>query len=640
MKRTKLAYLALFTAVAGVPMFASPVLAQLRVDTSGRALDANNQIGSGGYNAAPQGDKNAQFQDAIASGNVTAGFGFRGRTRDGVDLGSGLADPFAFRGLLPGQGIDQFIANSTGTPTHSDPNGASRGNNVPQVYYGAANHSSAPAGFQELPNGQGYVPAQPTLRSPSDTRLGYLDFGFSPVLPKPNELLLPGPVDPTADGTTGPTQEIAASPLYGVMPWQISPALSQSVQQLAPPGQSILSPSSPLQQGAGLQSFQTPQQARLMQLREDLDKSTGTEFEPVNSSANSSPNPSANPPSAGISPSAYGQPLPSGDNGPASISANNLAPQSGDMSTGQSSRQYLTGIPLPPPGKQSAQYAKLQQSIQNYNASNPKTDEQANREFQAILRLRAQAAIDAEQGSKVLGSPVPDTTPNIPGIPNPEQPTDKTPPPKGIIPLQKPDKNQQPDFSSLPDLSHLAPAQGGDQAVAAPPTVPINSFATGVASSGLADLITNGENLVQDGKYDRAVAAYNDAIAVAPNNPLLLLARASAELGGGYYAQANSDLHNAVSQDPAVLIGQYDLQKHLGEKRLDSLMADLKQASEDSPDDSTHAFLYSYVLYNSHHVGKAAEWLNTADQRSKGQDPAIAQMKKYWNFNEQPTTQP
>jgi len=644
MKHAKLGYLALFTAVAGVPLLAHPAFGQLRVDT-GHALDASNQVGSGGYNAPGSKNNPEQFQNSIATDNVTAGFGFRGRVRDGVDLGTGFTDPFAFRGLLPGQGVDQFVANSVGVPTVSDPTASSHGNNMPREFYGQANHPYAPPGFQQLPNGPGYIPAQPTFRSPADTRLGYYDYSYSPTLPKPNELLLPGPVDPSAEGSAPSAQEVAASPLYGVMPWQISPALQQSVQQLAPPGQSLLTASSPLQQGAQSQNFlQTPQQARIVQMRQELDQAAGLEVpsptSPGSPTSTANAGTGANPPySTSISPVPLGQTAQSTDLNPASVATGSLGSQAGDMGTGQSSRQLLINMPLPAPGKQSAQFAKLQEAIQKYNTSHPKSDEEANREFKRILRMRAQAAIDAEQGSDVLGGPKTGAEPNLPGMPNPEQPTDKNPPPAPAF-SQNPSKIAQPGFSSFPDLSHMTPAPGEEQPVVAPPSVPIESFATGVTSSGLANLIVSGERLVQEGKYDRAIAAYSDAVAVAPNNPLLRMARASAELGGGYYAQANADLHDAIAQDPAVLIGRYDLLKHLGAPRLDALLADLKEVSQESPDDSTHPFLYSYVLYNSHHVGKAAEWLSAADQRARGQDPVIAQMKKYWNFTEEPATQP
>jgi hypothetical protein len=95
-----------------------------------------------------------------------------------------------------------------------------------------------------------------------------------------------------------------------------------------------------------------------------------------------------------------------------------------------------------------------------------------------------------------------------------------------------------------------------------------------------------------------------------------------------------------------VLIGQYDLSRHLGSDRVNALITDLKTIAQGSHDDTTHAFLLAFVYYNSHHVGQAADWLAITDDRAQGQDAAVNQMKRYWNFNEDeqpgraPTTQP
>src|ERR1022692_950662 len=129
MKYSKRAYLALITAIGAMPFLGGPVSAQVRVDTSGRALDANPQVGSGGYNQQAQESQGqrswADYQNALTTGNVGGGYGFRGTTVNGVNVGAGYADPFAFRGLLAGQGVDQFIANSTGVPTMSNPTASS-----------------------------------------------------------------------------------------------------------------------------------------------------------------------------------------------------------------------------------------------------------------------------------------------------------------------------------------------------------------------------------------------------------------------------------------------------------------------------------------------------------------------------------
>jgi hypothetical protein len=641
MKCGKRTYVALLAAVAASTLAALPVMAQVRVDTSGHALDANNQIGAGGYNAAQTNQSlGSQYQNALVTNNVTNGAGFRGRSFNGVNLGVGYQDPFAFRGLLAGQGVDQFISESTGVPSMADPSASSgRISGPPQTYYGTSNNNQ-PMGFQQLPNNQGYIPAQPMTQAPYDTRLGVVDFNTGPILPKPNELLLSGPVDPTANTSPTNTSAVfAASPLYGVRQWQFNGnQIQPNPDQQGGQGSTLFGNQSPLQQGSGItQYLQTPNQTRLMQIRQELNNpnqqsqqtsqgTPGAKFlQPLQpgSQANGS----------------SGQPLQSLSGNSSQMGSTNMSPQAGDFSTGQSSRQYLNNIPVPPPSQQSSQVALLEQMMQKYDASHPKTDEQANADFQQILRLHQLAATNAERGANVLGGPAtnePGADASHPGMPNPDNAAG---PDNGVVIHEDNTKLVKPGFSTLPNLDGMAPPSS-----AAP--VPIDSFASGIKAKGLADMIASGETLVEQQQYDRAIASYNDAIQVAPNNPLILTARANAELGGGYYAQAYTDLHSAVAQDPSVLIGRYDLQKHLGADHLKDLSDDLKQIALDTPKEPTHAFLYAYVLYNSHHIGMAAKWLDIADKRAGGKDPVITDMKKYWNFNfespagRQPSTQP
>ncbi|MGD0541923.1 MAG: tetratricopeptide repeat protein [Tepidisphaeraceae bacterium] len=653
MKRGKRTYVALLAMVVGSTLAAvSPVMGQQRIDTSGHAMDANTQIGSGGYNA-PQTNQTVgtQYQNALVTNNVTNGAGFRGREFNGINMGVGYNDPFAFRGLLAGQGVDQFIAESTGVPTMANPTASSNSlASPPQVIFGASNNSPPP-GFQQLPNGLGFVPAQPMTQSPADTRLGAVDFTETPMLPKPNELLVPGPVDPTAPvNPSSGSQLFAASPLYGVRQWQFNAGQIQPAQdqQLGQQSSSLFGGQSPLQQGSGVTQFnQTPSQTRLLQLRRELNNSSNQGSQQVSQGGANGATLLAPLRPGMASNSNAGPALEPLTVETAQLKSMNIAPEAGDVSTSQSTRQVLSDIPLPPPSQQSSEVALLQQMMQKYQASHPKTDEQANADFQRILRLRQIAATNAERGSNVLGSPrtnEPGANETAPGIPNPEMG------PGGANVAPAPPEHEEngnlikPGFTTLPNLNGIS--QGSNAPPPAAPPVPIDSFATGVKAKGLADMIASGESLAQQQQYDRAIATYNDAIQVAPNNPLILTARANAELGGGYYAQASADLHSAITLDPAVLIGRYDLQKHLGSQRLKALSDDLKQAAQDSPKDSTHAFLYAYVLYNSHHVGMAAQWLSTADQRSGGKDPVIVDMKKYWNFNEEspaaplPSTQP
>jgi tetratricopeptide (TPR) repeat protein len=630
MKHCRRSYVAVLAAVAGIYFFTGPVVGQIRLDTNGHATDANPQIGSGGYNQAPNGTQAnwAQYQNALLNNNA-GGFGPAGRGYTAFNLGAAYINPFGFRGLMAGQGLDQFVSLSSGIPTTNNP---SASNGMPsgsqQIFNGLANHSVAPPG---LPN-PSYVAGQPVTQAPEDLRLGAIEFsGQSQVLPKPNEMILPGPVDPTANPNTPAQQQLYASTIYGVLAF--SPQ-QPALQDQNNPQSAIFGPS-PLQQG-GISPALAPNpiQAQMKELRQELDAQSKNGI----GMPNASNDVGASLPKS-IQPGNLSQQLPSLAPETSLSKSANVAPAAGDVDTGQSSRQYLPNDEnLPPPIRQSALYAKLRQNMDDYNSANSMTDEQANRKFQEIVRLRNLASTNAERGSNVLSGPGAAATANpgeLPGgIPNPEESAGPGRSPNAGPGSGSEQKNRlaKPGFTTMP--SNMGAAPGLSLPPVAAPPVPIDSFASGIHAKGLADLIANAELNVEQHHYDKAIAQYNEAIDVAPNNPLILMARATAELGGGYYAQANADIHLAVAQDPAVLLGQYDLQKHLGADRLKSVLADLKQMAKESDDDTLHAFLLAFAYYNSQHVAQAVDWLAITDKRAKGQDLAILQMKKYWNFNE------
>jgi tetratricopeptide (TPR) repeat protein len=171
--------------------------------------------------------------------------------------------------------------------------------------------------------------------------------------------------------------------------------------------------------------------------------------------------------------------------------------------------------------------------------------------------------------------------------------------------------------------------------------VQIGSISTGVRAKGLADMLSHGEDLIRSQQYDAAITVFDSAARAVPNNPMILIGRAEAELGGSYYRQAAVDLRTAFRQDQAVLMGQYDLAKTLGDKRLQYIQGELKQISDDSPEDETPAFLMAFITYNTHHEDQAADWLGTAIKRGGGNDATLSLLKRYWNLKASgPATQP
>ena len=622
MKHCNRSYLAVLAAVAGMPFFAAALPGQVRVDTSGHASDANPQIGSGGYNQALGNvpPTPTQTQNALINNSI-GGFGYRSRTYNGVSNGAGYTNPFGFRGLLAGQGVDQFISTSTGMPTMANPNASSDQ---------AANPSTPPPSFFGLAN-------QPLPQSSEDARLGVLQFsgqGQTQILPKPNELLLPGPVDPTANPPTTAQLELSASSLYGVL--VVPPNGQQSGPDQLYTQQSGVFATTPLQQGTGISPVlaPTPTQVRLNQLRQELLAQGKIGIGTQNVSGNLTSGSALNPLRPGGQNSNLDQPLPAMAPKTSQLNSPDLTAAPGDVNTSQSNREYLPNEALPPPTQQSTQYAKLRQSLEDYNSEQPMTDEEANRKFQAILRLRTQAKVNAEGGAERIDRPRRRRAGQSRPTPCRNPRSRRIHQPRAAARCPRLGTEYSSEQTGIHDHAEQpGAAQGmGLPPISAPP-VPIDSFATGIQAKGLAGLIANAELNVEQHHYDKAIAQYNEAFDVAPNNPLILMARAP-PAGGGYYAQANTDIHVAVDHDPAVLMGQYDLQKHLGPDRLKSLLADLKQLAKASNDDTLHAFLLTFAYYNSQHVGQAVDWLNITDQRGNGQDPAIVQMKKYWNFNE------
>jgi tetratricopeptide (TPR) repeat protein len=589
--------LAAFSVVGGLALASPGALAQMRSGSDGHALDASNQVGSGGINPTSSANiTSLSYQNNVATENVTKGAGFRGRDVNGVDLGTGYTDPFAFRGLLAGEGVDQFIANSTGVPTMSNPTASSSTFSAPpQPFFGGANTVAPPPGFAQLPNAPGYVPAQSVAPNPNDLRIGTIDFDQSPPLPKPGEYIMPGPVDPNAP--TAPTY-LTYSPLYGTRAWDVNQ------------NSDLFSGQTPLQQNATQSLTQTPeQQNRLLQLRQELNQTSGGQ---QNGSQNSalSIQPTMNAGTTVNNSQVQSQILQS-----AQIMPTNLSDQSAIGWSSQGSRQILpSSLPLPPPGQQSAQYAELLRRYQQIQSQRPKTDQEANQQFQQLMKIRQQA-------SEAANSPMPEFSPAERHASREAVATTRA--------------------SSLMAPPAFPPAPGG-----AP--MQINSFAEGMNAKGLAALISSGESLVRHQQYDKAIGEFDQALDVAPNNPLILIGRADAELGGGYYRQASADLHDAFAADPAVLLSQYDLTKHLGPERAKALTTDLKSIADTSSADATHAFLLAYVLYNTHHEEEAAQWIDVADQRSGGEDGVLTLMKKFWNFNSSaptvirpaPSTQP
>jgi tetratricopeptide (TPR) repeat protein len=561
------------TAATAVFLIAPLSFAQQRVGDEGRALDASNRVGSGGYNSGPI-TGNVLTGNNIVTGNVTGGREFRG--------GVPYTDPREFRGNVGGQDFDRFIAGSSGAPTpYAAPTNFLQ---QPQPFYGQRlANQQAPQGFAEQGATGIYVPKPTTSNTPFDNRIE-----TRLEAPKPSDLLMAGPVDPE---TNLPTM-LSASPLLGVRQWKSTD----------PEDRDFLRSFSPIRQDSALDRLRMDP-LLIKQYRDELstevDEKTGEKIEDKR---------------PGLLNNAVQQPFETPQNDPQRQRINGLVndkPLPGEVrAEGTSFRRVLL-----PPVAQSTQYAELERRLRRYYEDRLVTDEDKNREY--LKQLRARDAAD-KNNTAVAGR-------------NP-----------GALAL--------PDYARIgQDLANQQPGPGGAQQPAPgvgaanvkPQPIKITSLAAGVKAEGLAKLLKNGEDLMKEGKFGPALDQYQAAAQLAPNNGLVLLGQANAELAIGFYRKAEQHIRMALRGDPVLLMAQLDLKGMLGEEKLNAVVRDLKEIAFKQEQDAGVAVLLAYIAYNTGNEQSAAMYLDLAQKRSNARDDFPKILRQHWNIPQTtPATQP
>jgi hypothetical protein len=145
--------------------------------------------------------------------------------------------------------------------------------------------------------------------------------------------------------------------------------------------------------------------------------------------------------------------------------------------------------------------------------------------------------------------------------------------------------------------------------------------------------LLGAEEQLKKGNYRSAIEKYTSAEQVAPNNPLIRLGRAHALLADTKYASAEAALRQAVLADPALLMGQYDLDAFIGRERLGFLVKDLQQIASTEAASPRPPLLQAYIAYNTPGLeGAAAQHLDAAAERAGKRDPLIEAMRKNWTL--------
>jgi tetratricopeptide (TPR) repeat protein len=164
------------------------------------------------------------------------------------------------------------------------------------------------------------------------------------------------------------------------------------------------------------------------------------------------------------------------------------------------------------------------------------------------------------------------------------------------------------------------------------PGVEIKSFAAGINEPALASVMQRAEKLLAEGRYASAIIEIDNAELLAPRDPMLKLARSIAQLGGGYYRQAEISMREALDLDQALLVARYDLVGMIGERRLETIRTDLGRIAGESPADPGPLLMLAFVAHQTEPGTRDVELLRRA-QRLAPADPLLPAILRVWEVS-------
>ena len=599
-------------AVATVVASSVTASAQFPVRQEGDALDANPRLGSGGRND-PVGNGQyggyGTYNNNVVTGNVTGGRQFR----DSV----GYTDPRAFRDGTGGAEFDAFNRSASGVTTGGRLiNYADAGSS--QSYFGDNTVANPPDGFVRTPGTGGYTPARNTgftadLNTAADFR-ATADFNSSrgaiageqrddsPL----SRLFNGGALDASArvggdnDVQTGSEQQVAAnrqrlldSPEALFLGNRLTAGTAD--RSLADASGRSLSPYTRL-----------GRDERLSLLTGDRLRALGGE----------------------LLRDGEGQPVESGDFDSLINPANQQASDaSADSNVGGAGLEQIERglrpqdrvLRLADPSEQSAQYAQLQRRLDRFksdplgenmrrtNVGNVGQDNASGTQLPGLDFGLDEAVPADNSGAPVGGGAAPQGGGAAPMTPQPQGDGETT----------------------TPEAAGIRPAD---------PPVLVGSFAAGVTSPTLKDVLNDAEQMLTEGQYVGAVARYEAASRLVPNQPLVILGRGTAELAAGYYRRATNTLREALSDHPELAMARVGVADLIGERRVGELSEDLRQLAEANPDSDVPVFLLAYLSYGSEDYARAGRLLEEAGRRSG--DPFYANVRQLWLPDAAPPAQP
>ena len=616
---------------------ATPATAQYRRDSDGRALDANTRVGSGGQN---DGGASSPYSNSvgrngpmvtgnqIVTGNVTAGRQFRGPV--------GYSDPGSFRGVSTGSfASDRFVRDSAGVPRTFGPPDVDLSR--PTAFYGSGRVEPPPVGYVPTAGATGgYVPTDTALAQPNLGLQRAYSATLDPVL-RSSELIMPSPDASDRDSV------LSASPLYGVRIWRAGESPNDFLA-----GDRTGNADRPDRFGADPNSISRMRDEvnRAGQWNPTQNGQPGQNNGPGNNAQGNdtnSGNSQGQGQGQGFGNPGLQHPLNQSIGGPADQQAGGVA-QGGlqsalsptalqsSVATGQSVRSNL----LVSPDRQTPQLARLRQAFERQQrVGGPASDVEAARQFNMELQAsRRQGPGAPTQGAQPGAGPGTGAGVGVgagagvgTGVPSAPRRTETLP--------GTPDQGPG---APVPD-SASPPAQPQAPAAPAQPEK-IGSIAEGVEAKGLHDVLASAEGLMRQQKFTEALQKYDLAQRVAPNNPLIAMGRANAELGASFYRRAETNLRDAVSRAPELAVAQFDLRALIGDDRLQVLVGDLKDLAAKDPKDARPPLLLAYIAYNTGNEAQAGEYLASAEQRAGADDSLLKTWRRYWKVPGAAATEP
>ncbi len=347
--------------------------AQYRTGDDGHALDANNRVGSGGYNDDRNNNHNSQRYtgNQVVTGNVTGGKAFRGNIS--------YRDPNDFRGSTGYENSDRFIRNSGGVPTRSNPDPLTASESA--AYYGEARATPPPPGFERTSGYTGGFVASRNFNPNGgiDARLrSSLALNENPLITEP-DMVLRGPSDQANQQTL-----LTASPLYGMRRWTVTEGEDNYYLSRLLNGQP---------QGS-IDRFGVNDET-VQKLRQELNDSVNGngDKERQKDAAAAEQRSEA----IGQNPLISSANLSNGSNLPNNPLQSALpAPALSGVGAGESSRQTLLGSP--DPAAMSSQYAELQRRMDRGEIPAPQSDQEAARQFKMLKTAKEKQASEPGAG--------------------------------------------------------------------------------------------------------------------------------------------------------------------------------------------------------------------------------------------------